>query len=64
MLDEGEAELEINGCCKWLASVEKNLFNLLVADKEMTRDDEFGYEIKTEMKRQKKLEQHAFHQED
>ena len=61
--DEGEAELETNGCCKWLASVEKNLFNLLVADTEMTRDDEFDYEVKKEKKIQKKLEQHAIHQD-
>ena len=62
--EEEGAELETNGCCKWLASVEKNLFHLLVADYEMTRDDDYDYEVKREMKLQKKLEQHAFPQEN
>ena len=63
-LEEEEVEFKPTDCCKWLASVEKNLFNLLVADDEMTRDDDYDYGVKTEMKRQKKLEQHAFHQEN
>ena len=62
--EEEEAELETNGCCKWLASVEKNLFHLLVADHEMTSDDDYDYGVKREMKLQKKLEQHAFPQEN
>ena len=62
--DDEEVVSERRGYCEWLASVEKNLFNLLVADNEMTRDDELGYEVKAEMKRQKKLEQHAFHRKD
>ena len=59
-LEEEEAELETSGCCKWLASVEKKLFNLLVADQEATREDDYDNGVK----RQKKLEQHAFPEEN
>ena len=63
--EEEEAELETSGCCKWLASLEKNLFHLLVADPEMTRDDDdHDFGVKREVKRQKKLEQHALPQDD
>ena len=61
--DLGE-ELETNDCFKWLASVEKNLFHVLVKDVEMTRDDDYDSGVKNETKRQKKLEQHALPQKE
>ena len=61
-LEEGEGE--ISGCCEWLAGVEENLLHLLVVDHEISRDDDWEYGRKTEEKKQKKLEQHAFRQEN